>query len=443
MARIYPFSALRYNPAKVRLDDAVTQPYDKINPSLQQAYYQRSPYNLVRIILGLRELFDNDGNNVYTRAGDDFRQWRRQGVLLPDSEPSLYAYSQTAAVPGRPGHLQERRGFIALSDAVEYSEGIVFRHEKTLAKPKSDRLDLLRATRAHFGQIFMLYSDPAHTAEKLLFGAGNPPEVEVTDDYSVVHRLWRISEPPVINMVTAAMADKKLIIADGHHRYETALAYANERRPADAAPRVSRGVYQAPAYPEAAVMMTFINMDSPGLTILPTHRVVHGLTDFSEEKFLTKAREYFDVTPLRADAIPSQSLSLDAPERSACSRFFVATAQASYLLTSHTSKIAAALPNLSDRQRKLDVAQLHGILLEQVLGLSQESIAQQTNLRYVRDPEEAIAMVRDGQAQIAFLLQPVSLDQLRDIALAGEVMPQKSTDFYPKLLSGLTIYALD
>ena len=443
MARIYPFQAWRYNPAKVQLDDVVTQPYDKITPALQQAYYQRSPYNLVRIILGLPELFDATDNNVYTRAAENFREWRRQGVLLPDAEPAIYAYSQTYAPPGTPGMLRERRGFIALSDAVDYADGIVFRHEQTLAKPKSDRLNLLRATRAHFGQIFMLYSDPAHTAEKLLFDSGTPPEVEVTDDYAVVHRLWRATEPSVINMVTAAMADKKLVIADGHHRYETALAYARECRPADAPPRAPRGIYQAPAYPEAAVMMTFVNMDSTGLTILPTHRVVHGLENFSVENFLAQAGEFFAVTTLPADASAASLLAAEEKNYNDASRLVVVTANANHLLVSRAEKIAEALPQMSERQRKLDVAQLHGILLEKVLGLTQESIAQQTHLHYVRDAEEAISTVREGHAQIALLMQPASLDQLRDIAFAGEVMPQKSTDFYPKLLSGLAIYALD
>jgi uncharacterized protein (DUF1015 family) len=439
MARIYPFPALRYNPAKVKLDDVVTQPYDKINPALQQTYYQRSPYNLVRIILGLPELFDNEQNNVYTRAAADFSQWRKEGILLPEHAPSIYAYSQRYTVPGMPGHLRERRGFIALGEVVPYEDKIVFRHEKTLSKPKNDRLNLLRATRAHFGQIFMLYSDPVHTAEKLLFQSNTPPDIEVTDDYDVVHRLWQVSDPAILNMVTAAMADKKLIIADGHHRYETALNYSREHRPEGLTPRDPRGVYQAPAYPEAALMMTFINMDSEGLTILPTHRVVHGLADFSVEKFLADVAPNFHASTVAATTSPAEALH-SAGDSTA---FFVATANGNHLLTAQADKLATALPEASDRQRKLDVTILHGILLEKVLGLSQESIANQTNLSYVRDAEDALAAVRNGQAQVAFLMRPATLDQLRDIAFAGEVMPQKSTDFFPKLLSGLTIYALD
>jgi uncharacterized protein (DUF1015 family) len=236
------------------------------------------------------------------------------------------------------------------------------------------------------------------------------------------------------------MADKKLIIADGHHRYETALNYARENQPADYTPRDPRGVYQAPAFPEAALMMTFINMDSEGLTILPTHRVVHGLADFSVASFLEDAKQYFEVSPVSSAKTPADALHSAPSDRSS---FFVTTAEGNYLLTTRPATLSEALPESSDRQRKLDVTVLHGVILEKLLGLTQESIANQTNLSYVRDPEEALAAVRSGQAQIAFLMNPATLDQLRDIAFAGEVMPQKSTDFFPKLLSGLAIYALE
>ena len=178
----------------------------------------------------------------------------------------------------RGNEVKERRGFIALGKLHDYAEQVVFRHEQTLSKPKSDRLNLLKATRAHFGQIFMLYSDPAASVEQILFDGTGPADAEVTDEYGVVHRVWRVNDPAVIRLLVTEMADRKLIIADGHHRYETALAYSKEHAPA-AQPRTESSVSQLPhpAYPEAAVMMTFVNMDSEGLLILPTHRVVHSL----------------------------------------------------------------------------------------------------------------------------------------------------------------------
>jgi uncharacterized protein (DUF1015 family) len=229
MARIYPFRAWRYNPSAVSLQDVVTQPYDKISPAMQQAYYQRSPYNLVRIILGLPELFDAErGESVYTRAARDLKAWREQGILTQEKAPCVYAYAQRFKVPGTE-IVKERRGFIALGKLHEYAEQVVFRHEQTLSKPKGDRLNLLKATHAHFGQIFMLYSDPAGSVEKMLYEGNGPAEAEVTDEYGVLHSLWRVSDPATIRLLAAAMADKKLIVADGHHRYETALNYSTAR----------------------------------------------------------------------------------------------------------------------------------------------------------------------------------------------------------------------
>ena len=229
--------ALRYNPV-VRLDDVVTQPYDKITPAMQQAYYQRSPFNLVRIILGLPELFDGDGSqDVYRRAARDFADWRRDGVLSREANPvssPIPRLSPSLVAPGVQT-VCERRGFIALGELYDYAAKVVFRHEQTLSRPKSDRLNLLRATRANFGQIFMLYSDPGLSAERLLFDSSFAPDIEVTDEYEVLHRVWRMSDPRTINLLTTALEDKKLIIADGHHRYETALQYAREHSPRETA----------------------------------------------------------------------------------------------------------------------------------------------------------------------------------------------------------------
>ncbi len=444
MARIYPFRAWRYNPSAVRLDDVVTQPYDKISPAMQQAYYQRSPYNLVRIILGLPELFDAErGENVYTRAARDFRAWREQDILVQEKDPCIFAYAQRFRVPGS-DTVKERRGFIALGKLHDYSEQVVFRHEQTLSKPKSDRLNLLRATRAHFGQIFMLYSDPAGSIEKILYEGSGPAEAEITDEYGVLHRLWRISDPAVIRLLTTAMADKKLIIADGHHRYETALNYSKECAPKQAPEGAARTEHSAtrlpqPEYPEAAVMMTFVNMDSEGLVILPTHRVVHSLERFDPSAFATAAAEFFTVESLRACEAADCIQTLSRQQGTA----FIAVTAAGALLLRSRPEAAAALAAVPERQRQLDLTHLHAIVLDRLLGLNAEKVREQTNIRYLRDATEAIEQVRRGEANVAFLTNPVSMNQLREVAFAGEVMPQKSTDFYPKLLSGLTIYALE
>jgi uncharacterized protein (DUF1015 family) len=305
----------------------------------------------------------------------------------------------------------------------------------------SDRLNLLRATHAHFGQIFMLYSDPAGSVEKILYEGNGPAEAEVTDEYGVLHRLWKIGDPAAIRLLTTAMDDKKLIIADGHHRYETALNYSKEYAAASPAKaECSTSQLPQPAYPEAAVMMTFVNMDSDGLLILPTHRVVHDLPHFDPVAFAVAAQEFFTVEPLEtADADSSMEL-LGREEGTA---FIAATAAGALLLRSKPEAVAAALAGLPERQRQLDLIQLHSIALDRLLGLGAEKVREQSNIRYLRDAGEAMDQVRRGEANVAFLTNPVSMEQLREVAFAGDVMPQKSTDFFPKLLSGLTIYALD
>jgi uncharacterized protein (DUF1015 family) len=461
MALISPFQAWRYDPERVPVQLAVTQPYDKITPAMQEHYYQASPYNLVRIILGKRLPGDGDTENVYTRAAASFQNWRQTGVLRQDREPSIYRYSQTFRIPGDvPGGpvRAERRSFIALGRIEEYSAGVVFRHEQTLAKPKADRLDLLRANRAHFGQIFMLYSG-AGKVDALLDSAAaknKAPDIEVTDEYDVVHRVWKISDTSIIASVQEQMRDRKLIIADGHHRYETALTYRNERR---AEAETGSGL---PA-PYDSVMMTFVDMDRSdkdrsdkdrsdmdrpdkdraGLVILPTHRLVFSLPSFSPAQFQADTRKFFNVEEVDAGIDATRATAILQHAGHAGTALLAVTAEHAFLLHSPKAIGTGLFGNLSLRQQALDVVQLHKCLLEGVLKISEEAIRNQENVSYCREAAEALTQVRSGKVQVAFLMNPVRIEQVRDIALAGEVLPQKSTDFYPKLLSGLTIYALE
>jgi len=445
MASIFPFKALRYNPAKVNPEDVVTQPYDKISPEMQQKYYDRSPYNLVRVILGKSAPGDTDADNVYTRAATDLAAWRAKGILAEEAQPAVYAYSQTYTVPGST-EVRERRGFIALGQLYDYAEQVIFRHEQTLSKPKSDRLNLFKATRAYCEQIYLLYSDPTFAADNLLFD-GSTPEVEVTDEYGVIHRLWKIADPKKITQLCAEMADKKLIIADGHHRYETSVAYARERAAElgkeMAPPEPARGKLPQPAFPEAAMMMTFVNMDAPGITILPTHRVVFGINNFNPSEFLGRVTRFFDVKKLPVNDPTPLMDQLAAATQPKLVSMIAVTREGKYLLTSKKAAVNTALGDISKLQRQLDVVQLHSLILEEILGLSQESVREQRNLRYLRNAQEAVDQVASHKADIAFLINPCTLEQLKDVAFALDVMPQKSTDFYPKLLSGLAIYALD
>ncbi|MGZ4844445.1 MAG: DUF1015 domain-containing protein [Candidatus Angelobacter sp.] len=434
MAEIIPFKALRYDPDQVKLEDVLTQPYDKITPEMQSKYYERSTHNLVRIILGKAGETDTDAFNVYTRAAEYLHDWRSSGILKQDPDPGIYAYSQTFTIPGT-RDLAERRGLIALGRIHDYADGVVYRHEQTLSKPRADRLNLLRATRAHFGQIFMLYSDPSNEIDTLLKSRiEEDPDTSLLDEYETLHRVWRVHDSVLIQGVQQKMLDKKLLIADGHHRYETALAYRNERR-----------AESGSSDPNAAhefVMMTLIPMESRGLVILPTHRIVHGLPDFDRERMLEAAGQFFDIDriDLRTETRSATTLLGQAGEHGTA--FVAVTRQGPYLMRAKPDAVQRALGQVPSLQRDLDVVQLHRLMLERVLGISEEAIRNQENVRYERDAFEAISWVRQG-ANVAFLMNPAKIEQVRDIAFGGEVLPQKSTDFYPKLLSGLAIYALE
>jgi uncharacterized protein (DUF1015 family) len=437
MADIRPFRALRYNLERLDAAQVVTQPYDKITAAMQERYYSASPYNLVRVILGRHQAGDNQAENVYTRAAAYGRDWRAQGILVQDGEPSVYAYTQTFQAPS--GATFERRGLIALGRVEDYAAQVVFRHEQTLAKPKADRLDLLRAAKVHYEQLFLLYEDSGEIDALLESARGKAPRIDVCDEYGVAHRVWQISNPAVIASVERAMHDKKLVIADGHHRYETALNYRNECRQA-AGKNDSQAAYEY-------VMMTFVNINDPGLLVLPTHRVVHSLNSFSVDAFQVSSREFFDLEETDPTIDARRATELLAERGRKGTALLAVSPNRAFVLHSPRPAGARLLGSLSARQQSLDVVQLHKVLLEGVLKLSEESIRNQQNLSYVREAAEALAAVREGKgnnaANIVFLMNPCPVQKVRDIAFAGEVMPQKSTDFYPKLLSGLTAYALD
>jgi uncharacterized protein (DUF1015 family) len=411
MAHIFPFQAYRYSEKAGPLADLVTQPYDKITPAMRARYLGLSPYNLVRVILGERHDADTAAGNVYTRAAGYLREWIGAGILERAPEPALYAYFQEFRVPDS-GETLVRKGFIGLGAVEDYAAGVVHRHEQTLSGPKKDRLELLCHTHAHCGQIFMLYPDPAGQVDALLDeAAAAPPEADVRDEYDTRHCLWKIADPARVECIRRLMEDKKLLIADGHHRYETALAFRGENPRLEGAGRV---------------MMTFVNMHSSGLKILATHRLIGGLADFDLDTFLRRAAEDFRVS--RIDSTGElRGAWADKPARTIIG---VAAAGNLFLLE-------------RDGAAELDVQALHARLLARALGIGDDAVRDEKHLRYIRGLDAALEEVRTGAAQAAFLLKPVSVEQVAAISFAGGVMPQKSTDFYPKLLSGLTIYKVD
>ena len=440
MADIRPFRALHYNPSRIPdLSEVVTQPYDKISSEMQSRYYASSPFNLVRIIKGRAAAGDNPRDNVYTRAAGDIRKWIEDRVLVRETEPALYPYDQEYEVPGRPGTRKVRRGFIAIGRLEDYSAKVVHRHEETLSAPKADRMELLKATRTHFGQIFILYSDPAGTVESLLAeGEQQKPWEQVTDEYGTLHTVRRVTEPQVIERVRAAMADKKLVIADGHHRYETALAYRNFRRLEGTADRGAE-----------YVMMTFVPMEADGLTILPTHRLVHSLPAFDWDGFLSQARSIFDVEAVQVQGEVEhwansflEKLLLAGSERPAFGAYG-GPGRLAILRLRTDFDLDRALSDLSPTLRRLDVILLHRLVLDRILAIDPQAVREEKNLTYHRGFPAAAGEIAKGKGQLCLLLNPTPVEAVCNNALAGQALPQKSTDFYPKLLSGLTLYWLD
>ncbi len=447
MAQVYPFRAFRYNPARAPFDRVLTQPYDKISPAMQEKYYAADPHNLIAVEKGRAYPGDTPQNNVYTRAAAALNDWIRENVVMQDPEPAFYAYTQEYTVPGTEER-RTRHGFIGAGKLEEYSAGVVFRHEHTLSGPKADRLELLRHTKTHTGQLFMLYSEPQRRIDAILAEAEGAaaPATEMRDEYGVAHRLWVIAEPQRVAAIHKAMEHQKLVIADGHHRYETALNYRNECR--------TRAGKIDPEAPYERAMMTFINTRSEGLTILPTHRVAAHLHDLSWtsvrrhlEPWFTAEEFPFSGSGERSEAKRKFLARLtSARAKRAIGVYPAADAQkwAFYVLTLREgASLAQLLPNVSPLQRELDVVLLHEGILEPALGITPQAVTAEANLTYEREALAAIDAVDSGRAQISFLLNPCDVEQVMKIATAGEVMPQKSTDFYPKLMSGITMFRVD
>jgi uncharacterized protein (DUF1015 family) len=447
MALVQPFRAYRFNPSVAPFEKVLTQPYDKISPAMQEKYYAADPHNLIAIEKGRTQKDDTPQNNVYTRAAASLRTWIAEQVVQQDSAPAFYAYTQEYDVPGM-SLRRTRRGFIGAGKLEDYSTGVIFRHEHTLSGPKADRLELLRHTRTHTGQLFLLYSEPQLLVDKVIEDAASlqPPVTQMVDEYGVIHRLWLIADPRRIAAIQHAMADQKLVIADGHHRYETSLNFRNENRT-----RAGKLIADAPY---EFSMMTFINTRSEGLTILPTHRVVANVRDFSWSAVRRYLEPWFatEVFPFVGDVQRQEALGKFLPQ------LVVAKSQraigvypapnaanhAFYVLTLRPeADITQILPGLSPLQRDLDVVLLHQGILEPALGITPHAVASEANLSYEREASAALDAVDRGAAQVAFLLNSVDVDLVMRVATAGEVMPQKSTDFYPKLLSGITMYRIE
>jgi len=444
MSDILPFRGILFNPEKIGdISKVMAPPYDVISPKLQDDLYSRHPNNIVRLEFGKTTPSDSEGNNRYSRAASFLHKWVEGGELVRDERPAIYYYTQTYTLAD--GKKQTRKGFIALSKLQEFGKGSIHPHEKTLSGPKADRLKLMKACESNFSCIFSLYSEPELSINRMLDEAakGASPLISAVDDDGIENKLWRIDDPRPIEMVSEAMKGKPLFIADGHHRYETALNYRNLMR--------EKNRNHTGNEPYNYVMMYFSNMDDQGMTIWPTHRVIHSLKGFEADSFVKECKNYFDLEEFAFD---------DRSEPEARKKFITRVGAAGktatafglfmrgrnvyYVLTLKFRDMMdrVFVDSIPEVFKGLDVTVLHSLILARILGITQEAQEKQENLIYVKSYDEAIAAGKKDSNQLVFILNPTRIQQVKSVAEAGLVMPQKSTYFYPKLLTGLVMNLL-
>lgn len=441
MAVIKPFRGVRYNPQK--FDDmrvVISQPHDRIDQSRLERYYALSPYNITHIIR-VRHPAEQEsaaqGTSVYAPAKQHYEQWLEEEILIRESQPALYAYEQTFSVDGR---VFVRMGLLAAVELTAFEEGVILPHEKTHSGPRADRLSLITTLPVNAEPIFMLYPDSENKVNALIQQAiaGREPDIDTTEmqENTVRQRFWIITDPQDIQAIQAEMASKRnLIIADGHHRYTTGLNYRNVQRAA-----------QPDAPPTAGfnyITAALVSMDDPGLVILPTHREIFNFANTAPAEVVEEARHSFEVS--QASGLQACLDTLKADHRGHSFGFYGGPDIGFYVLSLKDSNLVYTMINgdHSKHWKTLSVSILHEILMEQVARVPDSGIESREMIRYRRDPQRAVDSVNRGEANFVFFLSPTRMEHVRDCVTKHELMPQKSTDFYPKIIAGLVIRPLD
>ena len=441
MATIAPFRGFVFNEERAgKIKDLVCPPYDIISPAEQQELYRKSPHNIVRLEFGLASPGDTDSDNRYTRAAALMDEWLRKDILRRSEAPAFYIYEMEYRAGGR---VRKVRGFICMVRIEDYDSGIVKPHETTLSGPKTDRLNLLRACKAGFSQIYSLISDPKGTVGSVLAAAPKRPEIEVTAADGVVHRVWTYTDKAGIDAIVRHMADQPIFIADGHHRYDTSINYRNERRTLAGSFTGSEGFNYIP--------MFLARIEDPELTILPAHRSLFNLTDFHPRKFEEDLNRYFNIERIdftkKSEQADRRTVLETMASRADHAHVFgmrVKDEHSYYLLTlRNEADMDAVIPGRSAAYRHLDVSILHHLIIDRLLGIKMETHKLGLNIEYIKDADDALKRVADGSVDVVFLMNPTKVTEVRDVASAGERMPQKATYFYPKLLSGLVVNVLE
>ena len=417
MANLKPFTALHYDLAIAGpLVNLISPPYDVIDPAQRLGLAARSPYNVVEIDLPT-------GDQPYERAADLLGQWIDQGAVVRDDTPAIWALKQEYEGPD--GTSRTRNGFFARVRVEPYGAGKIRPHERTHPGPKEDRLRLTRATKANLSPIFSLYADPSNRAWTALEShLDTSPWGEATDDQGTINRLWQVTDPDALASVQSTLLETELLIADGHHRYETARVYADEIG--------GEG-------PHRYVLMYLVALEDPGLTVFPTHRLVKGLSKAQREALREAMAESFDLAAL--DTVEELAPDSSTPLKIG---YLDSYHRQPYMLTLKDQAIVdAALPDKPEPYRRLDTAVLEALLLKKALGMSDDDISHVRGLGYARSFDEARALIEDGTYEAGFFMAPIPIEQIGEVAAAGETMPQKSTFFYPKVPTGLLFNALN
>lgn len=447
MAKISPFQGVVYNQALAGvMTDLVCPPYDIISPEEREKLYQKSPYNVIRLEYGAETAADTEQSNRYTRAAAFLNEWLENGVLQQDDKKALYVYEleyQDSLTNASQKATKKFRGFVCLVKIEEYESGIINPHENTLSGPKTDRLNLLRACKTAFSQIYSLYSDPDGSIGRVLAGVTRKPDREVRSDDGVAHRMWALTEEHDVDSIVRAMESKPLFIADGHHRYDTALNYRNERRQA-------AGTFTGEEpYNYTAMFLSAI--EDPGITILPAHRTLMNMDDFNAARLEKELHRYFAIEKVDFhDKNENKNLTslLDTmAHRGKRGHIFgmrLKGKKSYYLLTlRNEADMDSLIPDRAPEYRKLDVSILHHLIFDSLLGLKIETHKLGRNIDYIKDPAEAEARLRNGGAEAVFFMNPTKVEEVKKIAAVGERMPQKATYFYPKIITGLVMNKLE
>lgn len=426
MAIVKAFPALRFTDRAGDIQKNVCPPYDIISPAEREAYISQSENNIIRLELPV-------GENAYENAGKLYKSWREKGIVAPDEKPGFYVYEEEFTAYGETKRI---KGVFARVKLCEFSENVVLPHEETLSKAKTDRFNLMSETFCNFSPIYSMYTDEERAISgRIASLTDNKADIEFTASDGVIQRIWKIDDRVQIEYLQKAFENKQLFIADGHHRYETGLNFKKKL--------VEDGVIKDDTHPGNYIMMMLIDMENDGLVVFPTHRMICGLDNFDEKTALEKISEFFDVSSIEKNDVEKTLMGLTHKKAYVmCS----GNDKYSLLVLKDADHVKKALDNLnpgkSKAYKELDVTVLHSLILEKLFGIDKENMAKQINLRYTRDFEEACKAANSAEYNCSFILNATKVSEIKDVALAGEKMPQKSTYFYPKLITGLVMNQL-